>query len=373
MAEPPVAVVGAGLMGSGIAACFAAAGHEVAVHDPVEASLAAAPGRIATCLEAMGIDGVDGPTANEADAAAESAPAGDAADAKRPDRSPGAAAESHGAAINEALARVRYEARPQDALAGAGFVFEAAPENLKLKQEIFARLDAIAAPGCILASNSSAMRPTEIAARAEHPGRTVGTHWWNPPHLVPLVEVVRGERTADETVERTFDLLAAVGKVPVRVDLDKPGFVGNRLQHALWREAFQLVDEGVCDAETIDTVVKNGFGPRLAALGPMENADLVGLELTLSIHDYLLPRLTPPSQPSAGLRERIAAGRTGMEAGEGWRRWPEGSRDEVQAEVSRHLREAAARRSGSEADDRAAGRRDDGGAAGPPAADLDER
>jgi 3-hydroxybutyryl-CoA dehydrogenase len=305
VAEPPVAVavVGAGLMGSGIAACFAAAGHEVAVHDPIKASLAAAPERVAACLEAMNGTG--------------------------------------------AAARVRYEARPQDALAGVGFVFEAAPEDLKLKQEIFARLDAIAAPGAVLASNSSAIRPTEIFARAEHPGRTVGTHWWNPPHLVPLVEVVRGERTSGETVERTLELLAAVGKVPVRVDLDKPGFVGNRLQHALWREAFHLVDEGVCDAETIDTVVKNGFGPRLAALGPMENADLVGLELTLSIHDYLLPRLNPPSEPSAGLRERIASGRTGMEAGEGWRRWPEGSRDEVQASVSRHLREAAAKRSGA--------------------------
>jgi 3-hydroxybutyryl-CoA dehydrogenase len=321
VAEPPVAVVGAGLMGSGIAACFAAAGHEVAVHDPIKASLAAAPERVATCLEAMGGAG----------AGADDAAAGT--------RTP----------IADPAARVRYESRPQDALAGVGFVFEAAPEDLKLKQEIFARLDAIAAPGCILASNSSAIRPTEIFARAEHPGRTVGTHWWNPPHLVPLVEVVRGERTTDETVERTFELLAAVGKVPVRVDLDKPGFVGNRLQHALWREAFQLVDEGVCDAETIDTVVKNGFGPRLAALGPMENADLVGLELTLSIHDYLLPRLNPPSQPSAGLRERIASGRTGMEAGEGWRRWPEGSRDEVQASVSRHLREAAAKRSGAEA------------------------
>jgi 3-hydroxybutyryl-CoA dehydrogenase len=321
VAEPPVAVVGAGLMGSGIAACFAAAGHEVAVHDPVAVSLAAAPDRVTTFLEAMGV-GVD-----------------DAAD--------DAGAGAPGSVV-EAGARVRYEARPQDALAGAGFVFEAAPEDLKLKQEIFARLDAIAAPGCILASNSSAIRPTEIAARAERPGRTVGTHWWNPPHLVPLVEVVRGEHTTDETVERTFELLAAVGKVPVRVDLDKPGFVGNRLQHALWREAFQLVDEGVCDAETIDTVVKNGFGPRLAALGPMENADLVGLELTLSIHDYLLPRLNPPSQSSAGLRERIAAGRTGMEAGEGWRRWPEGSRDEVQAALSRHLREAAAKRSAAE-------------------------
>jgi 3-hydroxybutyryl-CoA dehydrogenase len=301
VAEPPVAVVGAGLMGSGIAACFAAAGHEVAVHDPQPEALAAAPGRIATCLEAIG------------------APA-------------------------DALASVRVEALPRDALAGAGFVFEAAPEDMKLKQEIFARLDAIAAPGCVLASNSSAMRPTEIAARVEHPGRTVGTHWWNPPHLVPLVEVVRGERTTDETVERTFELLAAVGKVPVRVERDLPGFVGNRLQHALWREAFQLVDEGVCDAETIDTVVKNGFGPRLAALGPMENSDLVGLELTLSIHEYLLPRLTPPSEPAAGLRERIAAGRTGMAAGEGWRRWPEGSAERVQAEVSAHLREAAAGR-----------------------------
>jgi 3-hydroxybutyryl-CoA dehydrogenase len=321
VAEPPVAVVGAGLMGSGIAACFIAAGHEVAVHDPVAESLAAAPGRIKTCLEAMGVGAAD------------------------------AAADDQLAVV---LGRVRFESRPQDALAGATFVFEAAPEDLRLKQEIFARLDAIAAPGCILASNSSAMRPTEIAARVEHPARTVGTHWWNPPHLVPLVEVVRGERTSDETVERTFDLLAAVGKVPVRVDLDKPGFVGNRLQHALWREAFQLVDEGVCDAETIDLVVKNGFGPRLAALGPMENADLVGLELTLSIHDYLLPRLTPPSEPSAGLRERIAAGRTGMEAGEGWRRWPAGSRDEVQAQVSRHLREAAAKRAGG-----AGGARDD--------------
>ncbi len=314
-AQPPVAVVGAGLMGCGIAACFAAAGHEVAVHDPMEAALAAAPERVASALEAMGTG------------------------------------EGHGEggpdpfSSSSALAHVRFESRPQDAIAGADFVFEAAPEDLRLKQEIFARLDAIAAPGCILASNSSSMRPTEIAARAEHPGRTVGTHWWNPPHLVPLVEVIRGESTSEATFERTFDLLAAIGKVPVRVDRDPPGFVGNRLQHALWREAFQLVDEGVCDAETIDTVVKNGFGPRLAALGPMENSDLVGLELTLQIHEYLLPRLTPPSQPSKGLRDRIAAGHTGMAAGEGWRTWPEGSRERVGAELAEHLRAAASKRS----------------------------
>jgi 3-hydroxybutyryl-CoA dehydrogenase len=227
-------------------------------------------------------------------------------------------------------------------------MIEAAPEDLALKRQLFAALDAAAPAAAILATNSSAISTGEIASAATRPERVVGTHWWNPPGLVDLVEVIEAEATSAATVERTIAILRAVGKAPVHVRRDLPGFVGNRLQHALWREAFQLVDEGVCDAETIDTVVKNGFGPRLAALGPMENADLVGLELTLSIHDYLLPRLNPPSQPSPGLRERIADGRTGMAAGEGWRRWPEGSRDEVQAEVSRHLREAAERRAAGE-------------------------
>jgi 3-hydroxybutyryl-CoA dehydrogenase len=296
VSEPRIAVFGAGLMGAGIAATCAAAGHEVAVHDPGEGALASARERIAGCLEAIGAD-------------------------------PALAAE------------VACEARSQAAVEGAEWVFEAAPEDLALKQELFARLDAIAAPGSVLASNSSALRPTEIAARAERPERIVGTHFWNPAHLVPLVEVVRGERTAEETVTRTLELLSGLGKVAVRVERDVPGFVGNRLQHALWREAFALVDAGVCDAETVDLVVKNGFGPRLARLGPMENADLVGLDLTLSIHEYLLPRLEPPSEPATGLRERVAGGRLGMAAGEGWRRWPEGAAEETQAELSRHLRD----------------------------------
>ena len=198
-AQPPVAVVGAGLMGCGIAACFAAAGHEVAVHDPIEAALAAAPERVASALAAMSGGERDGASTDDT-APVDDPPADDAPtdDAAPPDAPPQAGVRSSPSRLPEAanaLARVRFESRPQDALAGTGFVFEAAPEDLRLKQEIFARLDAIAAPGCILASNSSSMRPTEIAARAEHPGRTVGTHWWNPPHLVPLVEVVRGEST----------------------------------------------------------------------------------------------------------------------------------------------------------------------------------
>jgi 3-hydroxybutyryl-CoA dehydrogenase len=304
VAEPRIAVIGAGLMGAGIAAVALAGGREVAVHDPVEAALASARQRIAGCLEAIGAD-------------------------------PGLGAA------------VACEGRLEDAVEGAGWVFEAAPEDLALKQELFARLDAIVAPGCILASNSSALRPSEIAARAQRPERIVGTHFWNPAHLVPLVEVVRGERTAEAVVVRTLELLGGLGKVAVRVERDLPGFVGNRLQHALWREAFALVDAGVCDAETVDLVVRNGFGPRLAQLGPMENADLVGLDLTLSIHEYLLPRLEPPSEPAAGLRERVADGRLGMAAGEGWRRWPAGAREETQAALSRHLREAS-RRSAAE-------------------------
>jgi 3-hydroxybutyryl-CoA dehydrogenase len=298
VAGPSVAVVGGGLMGSGIASVFALAAAEVTVHDPDAGALASVPGRVETCLAEL------------------EAPV-------------------------EHASRVRLAPKLEDAVAGAEWVFEAAPENLELKQRIFAGLDAVAPESCILASNTSALRPTEIAALVDRPERVVGTHWWNPAHLVPLVEVVRGERTDEETVTRTIALLEAVGKVAVQVERDVAGFVGNRLQHALWREAFALVDAGVCDAETVDLVVKNGFGPRLAALGPMENADLVGLDLTLSIHDYLLPKLTPPSQPAAGLRQRVEEGRLGMESGEGWRTWPAGSKAEAQAALSRHLNKGA--------------------------------
>jgi 3-hydroxybutyryl-CoA dehydrogenase len=150
--------------------------------------------------------------------------------------------------------------------------------------------------------------------------------------LIPLVEVVQTRDTDPGVVARTIAFLTALGKTPVHVKRDVPGFVGNRLQHALWREAFNLVDQGVCDPETVDTVVKSGFGLRLPILGPIENADLVGLDLTLDIHDYLLPRLDPPSQPSPGLRERVWDGRHGMKTGAGFLDWsPERAEDVRQA------------------------------------------
>ena len=295
-AVPRAAVIGGGLMGHGIAQVLALAGLEVVVHDPVPEALAAVPQRIAANLETLGI----------------------AADV-----------------------RVALEPELEAAAEGAAWVFEAAPENLALKQEVFQRLDAATPPEAILATNTSVMRVGDIAARAQRRGRIVGTHWWNPPFLVPLVEVVQGPDSEPHAIERTIALLRSLGKTPVHVRRDVAGFVGNRLQHALWREAFDLVDKGVCDAETVDTVVKAGFGRRLAVLGPIENADLVGLDLTLAIHEYVLPQLDPPSAPSSGLRRRVAGGELGMKTGAGFRTWSEREAAAVRERVLEHLAAAS--------------------------------
>jgi 3-hydroxybutyryl-CoA dehydrogenase len=290
------AVIGGGLMGHGIAQVLALGGLEVVVHDPVPEALEAVPRRIAANLEALGI-----------------------------------AAE----------VRVGLEPELEAAAEGAQWIFEAAPENLPLKQEIFERLDAATPPESILATNTSVMRIGDVAGRAKRRGRIVGTHWWNPPFLVPLVEVVQGADTEPGVIDRTMSLLRSLGKTPVHVRRDVAGFVGNRLQHALWRQALELVDQGVCDAEDVDTVVKASFGIRLPVLGPIENADLVGLDLTLDIHEYVLPTLDPPSQPAAGLRQRVEAGDLGMKTGAGYRRWTAEEADEVRRRLLAHLAAAA--------------------------------
>jgi 3-hydroxybutyryl-CoA dehydrogenase len=280
LSDLEIAVVGAGLMGAGIAQQLAAQGARVALHDPVDGALARARSRMRRELRALG-------------------------------RDPACAAW------------VRLCPRVADAVIGADWVIEAVPEDLALKQELFARLDALTGPATVLATNTSVMRVTEIAARVRRPERVVGTHWWNPPYLVPLVEVVAGERTAPATVADTMAMLKAAGKTPVCVRRDVPGFIGNRLQHALWRQAFALVDAGVCSADDVDTVIRASFGPRLTVLGPMENADLIGLDLTKQIHDYVLPTLDPPSGTSPGLQALVAAGRLGAKTGAGMRCWTE--------------------------------------------------
>jgi 3-hydroxybutyryl-CoA dehydrogenase len=249
MTEKPVmAVIGAGLMGAGIALVFAAAGHRVALFDPIAEARATALPRIRDNLKAVGLD-----------------PA--------------------------AAARVTLHSELATAVADADFVIEAAPEDLALKQALFAEIEDAAKPAAVLASNTSVIPITAIMQRLRNKARALGTHWWNPPYLVPLVEVIRTADTSDAAVGLTLKLLASVGKTAVEVKKDVPGFIGNRLQHALWREAVALVADGVCDAKTVDDVVKASFGTRLAVLGPLENADLVGTDLTRSIHNYVLPAL----------------------------------------------------------------------------------
>ena len=292
--EQKIGVVGGGLMGHGIAYLFAAAGHDVAVFEPVAEIRASLPRRLQSIVELLGDD-----------------PA--------------------------LLGRIETHDTLPSAMQDAAFVFEAAPEKLPLKQQLFVELEGIVAPEAILASNSSAIRSTEIGRHLKHRQRVIGTHFWNPPHLVPLVEVVQNENTGESVVAATMELLRDAGKVPVHVRRDVPGFVGNRLQHAMKREAFALVAAGVCDAETIDTVVREGFGARTAVLGPMEQSDLVGLDLALDIAEVLYEHLDRTAGPPVLLRDKVKAGKLGMKTGEGMRKWTPEAADAVRTRLSRFL------------------------------------
>ena len=296
-------VVGAGLMGYGIARTLAGAGLDVVLYDAAPQALDAAVADLATNpLELLLGNGC------------ETAPGS-------PARGPG---------------RVSVAADLAAALTGATMVIEAVIENLPVKQDLFERLDRLA-PHAILATNTSVLPVTAIAARVTRPQRVVGTHWWNPPGLIPIVEVVRGAATSPETLGETESFLRAVGKTPVRVERDLPGFIGNRLQHALWREAIALVADGVCDAATVDLVVRNTIGLRLAEMGPLGNADFVGLDLTLAIHDAILPSLNRDPHPSPLLRTLVADGHLGAKTGRGFLDWPTGARAAAAARLAEHV------------------------------------
>jgi len=281
-----VAVIGGGMMGTGIAQVFAAAGHEVALQDVYEVALERAPGAISGNLTYLAENGLF------------------AADK-----------------IEDAVGRVRTTTHLGDAVDGADFVVECVFEELALKQEVFEQLDGLCPPETVLCTNTSVMSITEIAAKAKRKERIVGTHFWNPPYLIPLVEVVRTADVAEVVVERTIDLLRRAGKHPIDCRKDVPGFVANRLQHALWREAISIVEHGIADAATVDESIRFGPGLRLPVLAPMENADMVGLDLTLAIHDYILPHLESSGAPSPLLRERVAAGDLGFKTGRGFQDW----------------------------------------------------
>lgn len=224
--------------------------------------------------------------------------------------------------IEDRLSRISFTTDLDSPLVtDTDFVIEAVFEDMTIKQETFAKLEARCREDAIFCTNSSVMSPSQISEKLTHRSRFVGTHFWNPAHLIPLVEVVKSDATTDEVANTVMEVLAAVGKRPVLCKKDVPGFIANRMQHALWREAISIVERGIADAKTVDEAVKYSFGLRLPQLGPMENADMVGTDLTWSIHDYILQDLEDSHRPSPLLEKLKAEGKLGFKSGEGFQTW----------------------------------------------------
>jgi 3-hydroxybutyryl-CoA dehydrogenase len=292
-----IAVIGAGLMGHGIAQVFALAGHDVTITDAQQASLDTVKARISGNLRDVGDDA-------------------------------------------RAVERVTPLSDLREAVRDADYVVEAVLEDLPLKQKLFAEIEKHVRPDTIVASNTSVIPITDIMHGLQRRERALGTHWWNPPFLVPLVEVIETQWTSAEAIAFTMKLHADAGKKPAHVKKDVPGFIGNRLQHALWREAVSLVEQGICDAETVDAVIKAAFGRRLAVLGPLENADMVGTDLTLAIHKTVLPAIDSRPGQSPYLEKLVADGKLGFKSGEGFRKWTPAQQQELRAKVLQHLKKA---------------------------------
>lgn len=211
---------------------------------------------------------------------------------------------------------LRFENDLGAALEGAEFVIEAVPEKLELKHEVFKQFEQAVAPDTVLASNTSGIPITKIAEVCEHPGRVVGMHWSNPPHLIPMIEVIPGEQTSQETVDTTAELVRRVGYHPVQ-EREVPGFVENRILYAILRECLDLVDRGIISPEGLDLNVRWGIGYKLAVIGPMELLDMAGLDIYNAVGSYLNKDLSTSGDVSSTIREKIDEGRLGMKTGGG--------------------------------------------------------
>ncbi len=227
----------------------------------------------------------------------------------------------------------------EEAVSGADLVIESAPENMAFKQRLFAQLDAIAGVTTVLASNTSGLSITAIASSCRRPERVVTTHFWNPPHLMPLVEIVKGEKTLDEVATGLRDLLVRCGKTPVIVKKDRPGQLGNRLQMAMIREAINIVQEGIADAEDVDLAAKTGFGLRLPVYGILEHMDMVGLDMAMGIVDYVCADLNNEGRAPELMRRHVANQELGVKTGTGFYDWNQRSADDLRNLRDNWLRE----------------------------------
>ncbi|BEQ15906.1 3-hydroxyacyl-CoA dehydrogenase family protein [Desulfoferula mesophila] len=281
-----ITVVGAGLMGHGIAQAFAQKGLEVCLYDLGQDLLAQAVASIKENLGTFVEMGLETP---------------------------------EGAA--RALGRISTFTDLPRALEKAEFVTEAAPENLELKQELFGLMDRHAPEGAILASNTSMLSISRFGSQVRDPGRLIITHWFNPPHIVPVVEVVLGQGTSERTKQATFELLKCIGKTPVLVNQEIPGFLVNRIQTAMFREVLSLLEMGVASAEDIDRAIAGSFGLRLSVQGVLKTMDLAGLDLMLKGCSYLFGHIAGGSEAPEVLRQKVEQGELGVKTGQGFFRY----------------------------------------------------
>ena len=300
-----VIVVGAGLMGPGIAACATLAGHPTTLTD-LSAELAAAGVQRAN-------ENITQLLENRLTGQAEAA-----------------------------RARELLEAGtdPSEQMDDTFLIIEAVTENVALKQKLFQELDAMAPADVLIASNTSGLRITDISERTRHPERTVTTHFWFPGHLVPLVEVVMGDRTDESTAVKVRDTLLTWKKAPVIVRKDLPGQLANRILQAMIREASNVVQMGLATAEDVDTAIKMGLGIRLPAWGILEHIDAVGLDLALSVQKVVLPGLNNEPRPVDHLEELVADGDLGFKTGQGFYDWEAKDMDALASKRDQFIIEA---------------------------------
>jgi 3-hydroxybutyryl-CoA dehydrogenase/5-formyl-3-hydroxy-2-methylpyridine 4-carboxylate dehydrogenase len=272
-----VAVIGLGTMGPGMAATLARAGFKVATFDtdPGKRDKAGpAFAAAATVLSALSV----------------------------PDHS------AHAISVHDSLA---------GCVAGADLVIETVPENLELKIDMFRNIEAQVADDCILASNTSGIPITHIQAGTRVPGRVIGMHWSNPPHLIPMIEVIWGERTAPATADALLAVVRRCGHLPITIRKDVPGFVENRVLYAIMRECLDLVEQGVIDPKDLDACVSWGIGYKLAVVGPMALLDMAGLDIYSAVAGYLNKELSNRSDVAAYIQERISQRKLGIKTGGG--------------------------------------------------------
>jgi 3-hydroxyacyl-CoA dehydrogenase len=271
------AVIGTGTMGPGMGAVLERAGVEVAMHDVSAEALERAKQGVELArgvLERLGSEQAAG-------------------------------------------GEVRFETEFGAALEGTEFVLEAVPEKLELKQEVFGQFEQHVSDDAVLSSNTSGIPITRIAEALEHPERVIGMHWSNPPHLIPMIEVIPGERTSDETVAAAKGLIERIGYFPSLLRKEVPGFVENRVLYAIMRECLALVDEGVIDAEELDLNVKWGIGYKLAVIPPMQLLDVAGLDIYESVAGYLNSELSTESGVSETITGLTGEGKLGLKSGGG--------------------------------------------------------